>query len=99
MAEQRRLDFAFWGENIMFSVREKREISEAIQKVLRATNHKELPEGEIEFCLEVAGEASWSWAKIENNGAIKNPSVNPHNELMDDVLCVEKFGVKIEGEG
>lgn len=67
----------------MFSVRQKREISEAVQKVLRATNHPELPEEEIQFHLHVKGEAAWSWADIKNNGSISNPSVNPHNEHMD----------------
>ena len=67
----------------MFSVRQKREISEAVQKILRDTNHPELPDDEIQFKLFVLGAASWSWADIRNNGAIKNPSVNPHNETMD----------------
>lgn len=31
----------------MFSLRQKREISEAVQKILRNTNHPELPKGEI----------------------------------------------------
>lgn len=31
----------------MFSVRQKREISEGVQKLLRDTGHPELPEGEI----------------------------------------------------
>ena len=67
----------------MFSVRQKREISEAVQKILRETNHPELPKGEISFNLHVKGAADWSWADILNNGAISKPSVNPHNEAMD----------------
>lgn len=67
----------------MFSVRQKREISEAIQEILRKTGHPELPESEIEFCIDIKGAASWSFAKIKNNGMIKNPTVNPHNEMMD----------------
>ncbi len=69
----------------MFSIRQKREISEAIQKILRDTNHPELPEEgvEIEFCLHVRGSWEWSWADIKNNGDVPNPSVNPHNEGMD----------------
>ena len=69
----------------MFSVEQKRAISEAVQKVLRDTNHPELPDGEIQFALNVDGAESWSWAKIHNNGAIKNPSVNPWNEKQDNV--------------
>ena len=67
----------------MFSVRQKRNISEAIQKILRGTKHPELPDGEIAFQLEVWGAEGWSLAQIRNNGAVPNPSVNPHNELQD----------------
>ncbi len=68
----------------MFSVQQKRDISEAVQKILRDTNHPELPSaGEITFRLNVAGAESWSWADIKNNGAVTNPSVNPHNEAQD----------------
>jgi hypothetical protein len=67
----------------MFSVRQKREISDAVQKILRDTSHPELPDSEIEFSLEVCGAKSWSWAHIKNNGAVPSPEVNPHNEAMD----------------
>ena len=67
----------------MFSVQQKRDISDAVQKILRATNHAELPTtGEIEFHLRVEGAEDWSYAAIRNNGAVGDPSVNPHNELM-----------------
>ena len=65
----------------MFSVAQKRKISEQIQKILRATNHPELPEGEIEFHLRVQGAERWSWADIKNNGAVKTPDYNPWNEI------------------
>lgn len=64
----------------MFSVAQKRQIADAVQKILRDTNHPELPQGEIQFHLHVAGAKPWSWASIKNNGAVTNPSVNPHNE-------------------
>lgn len=67
----------------MFSVRQKREISNKIQAMLRETNHPELPVGEIKFELTVYGSESWSWARIKNNGDVMTPSVNPHNEAMD----------------
>lgn len=67
----------------MFSVRQKREISKAVQKILRDTNHPELPKGEIQFSLHVDGAESWSWADIRNNGAVTTPGVNMHNELQD----------------
>ncbi|KKN11669.1 hypothetical protein LCGC14_1024210 [marine sediment metagenome] len=67
----------------MFSVRQKREIADKVQKLLRETNHPELPEKEIEFSLYVDGKFDWSWADIKNNGAVAIPSVNPHNEMQD----------------
>ena len=44
----------------MFSVRQKREISEKVQTILRETGHPELPDGEIQFKLLVHGAYSWS---------------------------------------
>lgn len=67
----------------MFSVREKRDIADKVQAILRATNHPELPAGEIQFRLAVCGAESWSWANIRNNGAVPVPGVNPHNEAHD----------------
>jgi len=67
----------------MFSVRQKREISDKVQEMLRDTGHPELPFGEIRFTLHVAGDTPMSWADIKNNGAVANPSVNPHNEAQD----------------
>lgn len=64
----------------MFSMKQKREIADSVQKVLRATNHPELPKGEIQFSLHVYGAESWSWADIRNNAAVPNPGVNPWNE-------------------
>ena len=69
----------------MFSVRQKREISDAVQKILRDTHHPELPTTgtEIRFSLHVDGAEAWSWADIKNNGSVDKPSVNPHNERQD----------------
>lgn len=67
----------------MFSVQQKQDISEKVQKILRETNHSELPREEIQFSLHVDGAATWSWADIRNNGAIGLPAVNPHNERQD----------------
>ena len=64
----------------MFSVKQKREIADKIQQLLKDTNHPELPKGEIIFTLHVAGAEGWSWADIKNNGQVINPSVNPFNE-------------------
>ena len=66
----------------MFSIAQKRQISDAVQKILRDTNHPELPkEGEIKFHLYVDGAEPWSWADILNNCAVNNPTANPWNEL------------------
>lgn len=67
----------------MFSVRQKREIADAVQKILRATNHPELPSTEIQFELSVRGAEGWSWARICNNGAVALPDINPWNEMQD----------------
>jgi hypothetical protein len=70
----------------MFSIRQKREIAEAVQKILRDTNHPELPEGEIQFKLHVDGKETWSWADIVNNRSATPPAPNIatlFNELQD----------------
>ncbi len=67
----------------MFSVRQKREIAEKVQIILRGTGHPKLPEGEISFNLHVVGSTAMSWADIRNNGAVTTPDVNPHNEVQD----------------
>ena len=73
----------------MFSVRQKREIADAVQQILRATNHPELPTGEIQFHLHVDGAESWSWANIKNNEAVQQASVNPWNEQQDPTTPAE----------
>jgi len=67
----------------MFSVRQKREIADKIQAILRETNHPELPDGEIKFYIHVCGAESWSYADIRNNGSVTNPTINPWNEVQD----------------
>lgn len=67
----------------MFSMRQKREIADKVQEILKETQHPELPVGEITFVLTVQGAEAWSFAKIQNNGAVTNPGVNPHNEMQD----------------
>lgn len=68
----------------MFSLRQKREISDKIQKILKATNHPELPQNkEIEFLIHVKGEEPWSYADIRNNGSVPNPEINLWNEEQD----------------
>ena len=64
----------------MFSLKQKREIAEKVQAILRETAHPELPDGEIRFLLHVDGAEIWSWADIKNNGAVEFPGVNLWNE-------------------
>jgi hypothetical protein len=64
----------------MFSVKQKRDIADAIQKILRDTGHPELPKGEIQFRIHIDGAQGWSWADISNNGAVTNPGINRWNE-------------------
>ena len=68
----------------MFSIRQKRDIANKIQKILRETNHPELPEGEINFNIHINGKEEWSWADIRNNNAVINPGLNPFNEMQDN---------------
>lgn len=67
----------------MFSVREKRDIADKIQKILRKTNYPELPNYEIKFHLHVEGTEGWSWADIKNNGTVLNSEINPWNKKQD----------------
>ena len=70
----------------MFSLKQKQEIADKVQQILRETNHPELPEGEISFQLHVDGAEDWSWADIRNNGYFSEdnqPGVNGWNEAQD----------------
>jgi hypothetical protein len=69
----------------MFSVRQKREIADAVHRILRETDHPELPPrgAPIRFLLHVDGAELWSWAVIMNNEAVETPAVNPWNESQD----------------
>jgi hypothetical protein len=75
----------------MFSLQQKREIADKVQKILRETNHPELPKGEIKFHLHVMGAEDWSWAIILNNGAVHNPDVNPWNERFEIAHTAEQI--------
>ncbi len=68
----------------MFSLREKRELSTAIQELIKETEHPELPKDrEIAFSIRIEGAEVWSWAIIRNNAAVTYPGINPHNEAQD----------------
>jgi hypothetical protein len=74
----------------MFSVNQKTTNRRCGSKILRETQHPELPSGEIQFELHVKGAENWSWADIKNNESVTNPSVNGWNEKQDP-----KSGYKI----
>lgn len=75
----------------MFSVEQKRAISDAVQKILRCTEHPELPTDEIQFQLIVKGAEPWSYADIRNNGAVLTPGINPHNEVVAQTMKLAKI--------
>jgi len=66
----------------MFSMKEKQEISKAVEKIILGFNHPEMPKEKPMFYLKITGKESWSWADIEPNWTFENkaPGVNPWNE-------------------
>ena len=82
----------------MFSVQQKREIADAVQRILRGTDHPELPGGEISFHLHVDGASPWSWADIKNNAAVPVPDVNEWNERNSSRVIAPLDGSTIEQE-
>ena len=71
----------------MFSMKQKAEISEQVEKMLLSFNHPEMPNEKPEFTLSVKGKESWSWAEIEPNWHFNDqnkPNVNPFNEVVAD---------------
>lgn len=53
----------------MFTVKQKQQIAEKVQKAIQDTLNDELPLGEVNFILHVDGAEDWSWANIRNNSA------------------------------
>lgn len=72
----------------MFSLKEKQEIAEKIERILLDLNHPEMPKEKPLFHLHVKGKESWSWADIEPNWKYENkaPGINPWNEMARDIL-------------
>jgi len=79
----------------MFSIKQKREISDAIQKILRDTNHPELPQSEIRFNIHVEGEGSWSWADILNNGSVVTPDAPQHCHVFEITPKLRKYRERV----
>ena len=76
------------SEERMFSIQEKRQIAEEIEKLLLNFNHPEMPTEKPVFTLEVIGKETWSWAVIKPNWEITEPekTANPWNEISRNVL-------------
>jgi hypothetical protein len=72
----------------MFSMQQKHDISDAVEKLLLAIGHPEMPTEKPNFQLRVLGiNEQVSWAEIEPNWkftADTPPSVNPHNEKQEE---------------
>ena len=77
----------------MFSMAEKRKISEEVEKLLLSFEHPEMPKEKVKFMLHVQGRANLSWANIEPNwvfdDGIKVKGINTWNEISRDVLKKE----------
>lgn len=77
------------GGLYMFSVAEKRQIADTVEKLLLSLNHPEMPKEKPLFQLHVTGREEWSWAEIEPNWVFdeghKTPTANPFNEISRDL--------------
>lgn len=69
----------------MFSMNQKKTISEAVEKVILSFKHPEMPTEKPEFHLHIKGKESWSWADIEPNWHFedKEPGINEFNERVE----------------
>jgi hypothetical protein len=79
----------------MFSIKEKRLIAYAVERMLLELKHPEMPSEKPRFRLHIDGKEAWSWADIEPNwvfdDGIKDVSVNPWNEIARVVIDEEKY--------
>ena len=67
----------------MFSMEQKQEIAEVVEKLLLSFNHPEMPVKKPMFKLHVDGAESWSYADVCPNwtyNANNKPGINPWNE-------------------
>ena len=78
----------------MFSMEQKKQIADAVEKLLLSFDHPEMPKDQVSFTLHVEGENSWSWADIKPNWTfndLRQPSVNPHNERVAEDMEKERI--------
>ena len=76
----------------MFSVSEKKLIAAKIEEILLSLNHPEMPKTKPKFLLHVEGAESWSWADIKPNWTfgLRQPDINPWNEMARDIIPIMK---------
>lgn len=67
----------------MFSMQQKKELAEVIEKKILSFNHPEMPKEKPYFKIHIDGKEKWSWADIEPNWTFENkePSINLFNEV------------------
>lgn len=74
----------------MFSLKEKKRIATAIEKILLDIDHPEMPKEKPVFIVHVEGkDPSWSWANIKPNwifNAGKEPGINQWNEKAHEIM-------------
>lgn len=77
----------------MFSPQEKHAIADAVYRILRDTEHPELPKhGQpIRFQLRVDGAEPWSWAEIQNNEAVSTTQSRIDNEIVDFLVAFHGY--------
>lgn len=71
----------------MFSMNQKQQIADAVEKLLLSFNHPEMPKINPKFELSVKGKESWSWAEIKPNWTFNESNrlgINIYNELQDN---------------
>jgi len=73
----------------MFSVDQKKQIAEAVEKTLLSFNHPEVPTEKPSFKLHVDGKESWSFADIEPNW-IYNDNNKPGLTLFNEIQAAQK---------
>jgi len=69
----------------MFTFEQKQKIASAVEELLLALNHPEMPQENPHFTLSVKGAEDWSWAEIKPNWTFDsdNPAApNIFNEIV-----------------
>jgi len=73
----------------MFSLEQKKQIADVVEKVILSFNHPEMPKEKPSFHLHIGGKESWSWADIDPNWTFdesNQPGINPWNEIVAEEM-------------